>query len=191
MLWNRTYVIGHAEMSRHAGAANLHSRARNMRYYFHLRIGDAISPDELGLELPNGPAPRAYDQPLGDDRSFGDDPTRRQTAADEWVEKLCDLIRRWQPQCWGVESGQIKSAIGPYLRKRMIERSAYCRLKELVTTLFRVANCCCRGSPSEMKPDSTCSLRTFQIPRFAKCDGFTVPVKIALGGVGVIVGRVL
>ena len=27
----------------------------------------------------------------------------------------------------------------------------------------------------------TCSLRTFQIPRFAKCDGFTVPVKIALG----------
>jgi hypothetical protein len=24
-----------------------------MRYYFHLRIGDAISPDELGLELPN------------------------------------------------------------------------------------------------------------------------------------------
>jgi hypothetical protein len=59
-----------------------------------------------------------------------DDPTRRQTAADEWVEKLCDLIRRWQPQCWGVESGQIKSAIGPYLRKRMIERSAYCRLKE-------------------------------------------------------------
>ena len=110
-----------------------------------------------------------------------DDPTRRQIAADEWVEKLCDLIRRWQPQCWGVESGQIKSGIGPYLRKRMIERSAYCRLKELVTTLFRVANCCCRGSPSEMKPDSTCSLRTFQIPRFAKCDGFTVPVKIALG----------
>jgi len=55
---------------------------------------------------------------------------RRQTAADEWVEKLCDLIRRWKPQCWGLESGQIKSAIGPYLRKRMIERSAYCRLKE-------------------------------------------------------------
>ena len=24
-----------------------------MRYYFHLRIGDAISPDGLGLELPN------------------------------------------------------------------------------------------------------------------------------------------
>ena len=39
-----------------------------------------------------------------------DDPTRRQTAADEWVEKLCDLIRRWQPQCWGVESGQINKA---------------------------------------------------------------------------------
>src|ERR1700730_14470649 len=51
----------------------------------------------------------------------------------------------------------------------------------VVPTLFRVANCCCRGSPSEMKPDSTCSLRTFQMPRFAKCDGFTVPVKIALG----------
>jgi len=55
---------------------------------------------------------------------------RRQTAADEWVEKLCDLIQRWRPRAWGLESGQIKSAIGPYLRKRMIERSAYCRLKE-------------------------------------------------------------
>jgi hypothetical protein len=33
---------------------------------------------------------------------------RRQTAADEWVEKLCDLIRRWKPQCWGLESGQNK-----------------------------------------------------------------------------------
>jgi hypothetical protein len=55
---------------------------------------------------------------------------RRQTAADEWVEKLCDLVQRWRPRAWGLESGQIKSAIGPYLRKRMMERSAYCRLKE-------------------------------------------------------------
>jgi hypothetical protein len=26
---------------------------------------------------------------------------RRQTAADEWVERLCDLIRRWRPKAWG------------------------------------------------------------------------------------------
>jgi len=50
---------------------------------------------------------------------------RHQTSSDKWVEAFCDLVRKWKPIGWAEETGQIKSGVGPFLVKRMIEREAY------------------------------------------------------------------
>lgn len=57
-----------------------------------------------------------------------------QTASDVWVEKQCDLINKWQPICWGAESGVIRRTVGPYLAQRMTRRNAMTRLEWLPTT---------------------------------------------------------
>ena len=57
-----------------------------------------------------------------------------QTSSDVWVEKQCDLINKWQPICWGAESGVIRRAVGPYLAQRMTRRNALTRLEWLPTT---------------------------------------------------------
>jgi predicted phage terminase large subunit-like protein len=50
---------------------------------------------------------------------------RKQVASDEWVEKFCDLVAQWRPMGWAEESGQIKSGVGPFLHKRLMERLLY------------------------------------------------------------------
>lgn len=50
---------------------------------------------------------------------------RKQSASDEWVEAFCDLVLKWKPIEWAEESGQILSAMGPLIMRRMRERSAY------------------------------------------------------------------
>jgi len=50
---------------------------------------------------------------------------RGQTASDEWIESLCDLVKEWKPLGWAEEQGQIRSGIGPFLDRRMRERKAY------------------------------------------------------------------
>jgi predicted phage terminase large subunit-like protein len=57
-----------------------------------------------------------------------------QTSSDVWVEKQCDLINKWQPLCWGAETGVIRRAVGPYLSTRMTQRNALTRLEWLPTT---------------------------------------------------------
>ena len=47
---------------------------------------------------------------------------RKQSAADEWVESLCDLVQKYRPLEWAEETGQIRSGVGPYIDKRMRER---------------------------------------------------------------------
>lgn len=59
------------------------------------------------------------------DRIFLLDLWRKQTSTDVWIESLADLILRWRPLGWAEETGQIKSGIGPFLVKRLIERKAY------------------------------------------------------------------
>lgn len=49
---------------------------------------------------------------------------RGQTSAEEWIESFCDLVKKWQPMGWAEETGQIRSGIGPFLERRMRERSA-------------------------------------------------------------------
>jgi predicted phage terminase large subunit-like protein len=50
---------------------------------------------------------------------------RKQSAPDEWVEAFCDLVAQWRPMGWAEESGQIKSGVGPFLHKRLMERELY------------------------------------------------------------------
>ena len=40
---------------------------------------------------------------------------RKQTASDEWVEALCDLVLEWKPTWWAEEKTQITSGVGPYI----------------------------------------------------------------------------
>jgi predicted phage terminase large subunit-like protein len=63
---------------------------------------------------------------------------RGQTAADVWIERQCDLIAKYQPLIWFGESGPIKKAIEPFLKRRMQERQAYCRLEWLPSIADKV-----------------------------------------------------
>jgi predicted phage terminase large subunit-like protein len=50
---------------------------------------------------------------------------RGQASSDVWVNAFCDLVLKWKPIGWAEETGQIKSGVGPFLIKRMMEKAAY------------------------------------------------------------------
>lgn len=50
---------------------------------------------------------------------------RKQASSDEWVDAFCDLVIKWSPIGWGEETGQIKSGVGPFLIRRMLDLGAY------------------------------------------------------------------
>jgi predicted phage terminase large subunit-like protein len=50
---------------------------------------------------------------------------RGQKQGDVWIEAFCDMVKLWKPLGWAEETGQIKSAIGPFLERRMREREAF------------------------------------------------------------------
>lgn len=58
---------------------------------------------------------------------------RGQAASDTWIEHFCDLVEFWKPIGWAVETGQIRSALGPYMRKRMDERKTYVAMQMFPT----------------------------------------------------------
>lgn len=52
-----------------------------------------------------------------------------QTAADEWIDAKCKLIKGYSPLLWGGEAGPIRKAVEPFLIKRMMELKAYCQIE--------------------------------------------------------------
>ncbi|MBB4642359.1 phage terminase large subunit [Rhizorhapis suberifaciens] len=50
---------------------------------------------------------------------------RAQASSDVWVDAFCQLVRKWKPIGWAEETGQIKSGVGPFLVKRMLETGSY------------------------------------------------------------------
>ncbi len=66
---------------------------------------------------------------------------RGQTTSDIWIERKCDLILRYQPQCWFGEAGPIRRAIEPYLLRRMNERQAFCRIEWLASINDKTTRC--------------------------------------------------
>jgi len=63
---------------------------------------------------------------------------RGQAASNVWIEKQCDLIAQWQPLIWFGESGPIRKAIEPFLKRRMQERMTPCRLEWLPSIADKV-----------------------------------------------------
>jgi predicted phage terminase large subunit-like protein len=60
-----------------------------------------------------------------DGRTFLLDLWRQQASSDVWVDSFCALVRKWNPIGWAEETGQIKSGVGPFLVKRMLETGSY------------------------------------------------------------------
>lgn len=63
---------------------------------------------------------------------------RAQTGSDVWIEKQCDFILQYRPLIWFGESGPIKRAVEPFLKKRMQERQALCRIEWLPSIADKV-----------------------------------------------------
>lgn len=60
------------------------------------------------------------------DRIYVLDVWRKQARSDVWIESLLDMVDRWKPLRWALESGQIEKSVGPFLGKRIKERRSYC-----------------------------------------------------------------
>lgn len=58
----------------------------------------------------------------------------------EWVEALIDLFVKWKPRVFFGETGVIRRAVEPILRRRMRERRALCRLEWLPRKVDKVAS---------------------------------------------------
>lgn len=68
-----------------------------------------------------------------DGRMFLLDLWRQQASSDVWVDAFCALVRKWQPIGWAEETGQIKSGVGPFLVKRMLETGSYTTREQFPT----------------------------------------------------------
>jgi len=58
---------------------------------------------------------------------------RGQKQGDVWIDAFCDLVLEWKPMGWAEETGQIKSAIGPFLNAQMHKRKAYVAREQFST----------------------------------------------------------
>lgn len=66
-----------------------------------------------------------------DDNIYVLDVWRSQELADESVDVFCTLVKDHRPMMWAVDRDQIVRSIGPFMRKHMRDRKAYCRVEEL------------------------------------------------------------
>ncbi len=58
---------------------------------------------------------------------------REQAASNVWVDSFCALVRKWHPIGWAEETGQIKSGVGPFLIKQMVETGSYTAREQFPT----------------------------------------------------------
>ena len=58
---------------------------------------------------------------------------REQASSDVWVDAFCDMVLKHKPIGWAEETGQIKSGVGPFLVKRMMEKAAYVAREQFAT----------------------------------------------------------
>ena len=58
--------------------------------------------------------------------------------SDVVVKAMIELIKRHKPLIWWAEKGHITKAIGPFLRKRMLETKTHCRIEEVTPVANKV-----------------------------------------------------
>lgn len=68
-----------------------------------------------------------------DGRMYLLDLWRKQASSDVWVDAFCSLVRKWKPIGAAEETGQIKSGVGPFLVKRMLETESYVAREQFPT----------------------------------------------------------
>lgn len=74
-----------------------------------------------------------------DMRAYDCDWWSGQTTAMQWIEAAIDLMEKHRPHAFFGETGQIRKAIEPILRRRMRERGVACRLAWLPRTADKAA----------------------------------------------------
>lgn len=141
--------------------------------------GDFFQSDDFGeyLELPQklhmyGASDYAVSEGQGDYTEHGmagidyngdlyvTDWWREQASSDVWIERQCDMILKHKPIVWFGESGPIKKAIEPFLKKRMQERNAFCRLEWLPSINDKII----RARPIQAR----CAMGKVYLPKHAK-----------------------
>lgn len=60
-----------------------------------------------------------------DDNIYVLDIWRQRTSPDVWIEAFLDLCDTYKPEEWGEEAGQIKRSVGPFIKKRQMERKIW------------------------------------------------------------------
>jgi len=58
---------------------------------------------------------------------------RNQTESNVWIDVFCEMIKRFKPQDWAEEQGQILKSLGPFITTRMRELKAYCKRTQFVS----------------------------------------------------------
>lgn len=85
---------------------------------------------------------------------------RDQAASDVWIERMCDLILEHEPLCWFGESGPIRRAVEPFLKRRMNERKALARVEWLPSI---------SDKPTRARSiQALCSMRKVMFPAHSK-----------------------
>lgn len=65
---------------------------------------------------------------------------RGQTNASVWIEEIVRMMKEWKVSSFYGESGVIRRAVEPILRRRMKEEQVFCRLDWLTRTADKVAS---------------------------------------------------
>jgi predicted phage terminase large subunit-like protein len=76
-----------------------------------------------------------------DKRCYLLDLWRGQSTPDVWVREWCRLVREWRPLDWAEETGQITSALGPYIEEQARERKAYVNRERFATRHEKAIRC--------------------------------------------------
>jgi predicted phage terminase large subunit-like protein len=76
-----------------------------------------------------------------DGRCYLLDLWRGQSSPDVWVREWCRLVREWKPLDWAEESGQITSALGPYIEEQARRNRAYVNRERFATKGDKAVRC--------------------------------------------------
>jgi hypothetical protein len=68
-----------------------------------------------------------------------DDIFWERSPPDVVIEAMIDRMEKYRPQMWFAERGHISKSIGPFLRKRMLERQIFTPIDEIVPVLDKAA----------------------------------------------------
>ena len=58
---------------------------------------------------------------------------RAQASSKVWIEAYCDMVLKWKPAWWAMETGQISAGLGPFIIERSRERQAWTNIVKFPT----------------------------------------------------------